>query len=762
MVTRAEVEAAKALITGQKEQVATSRESIKEQLRGLKPKKRVPFTTRSQRVAKTKIRRQLTSREKQLRKAQEELTSQEKKVEEVSKAIAKSDAQYQAYKNWVKKAQRTQKKYGFTPSTIPKELIGTPYEKEIRYIIDTGQRAEVKYNQAIKEFEESLPKGEKIVYNESGEPVGVESGYLQQSIDIGEYQKEIERIQKLAPIEKYLDPTTGKIYDNPQYFGKTKVLPKPTYRVLVNPKTNKPIQNIQRYFEEKNIPKARGTMTAEGFRTLIERGPALDIMNLEQIRKREEISGEPIAYYKGGKKLDPKNWWDRIQIDRIKMQEKRAKEAGKIEKATSLFTTPEGVREIFTFGGKLTRKAGTIIAKPFEATLKKIGVPANSWLFKPLKIGNYTMSARDFDNLVGSVYLGVGFGPLMETATAQQVSAYADEVVEVTIKGQKTRVLRSDLIRAAKAGDKEALKALKQSGNIPPMTQEQAISTWNRMWRSEQQKAVFKSFIKDGNKIKIYTTRDALLKDISKWKAFMKAAGMTPDQIDDRLALVYKAFPQIAPKVVTQSTVGGVSPQLVQKLQVAQLEGVGSAVGLAGGLNVAQAGETAWAQDLLVGVSQAQLSRTRQIQRTQSRTQQLTRNDVALNIAQLLAQDTTQDKAQTTAQMPQTRQVPRQLQPPAFPIPNLLKPTTGQPTGPPRRPAPPRPEPPQPPSEGGNPFRFLLPDFDKRKPRKVKKKKKKKKKKKREVLPTLTQQIIGYKGKKPIRKVTGFEAIRII
>ncbi len=52
-----------------------------------------------------------------------------------------------------------------------------------------------------------------------------------------------------------------------------------------------------------------------------------------------------------------------------------------------------------------------------------------------------------------------------------------------------------------------------------------------------------------------------------------------------------------------------------------------------------------------------------------------------------------------------------------------------------------------------------------KKPKKPKKpfrrKKKVKKKKRKEVLPTLTQQIMGVRRKTPLKSITGFELVRI-
>jgi len=49
----------------------------------------------------------------------------------------------------------------------------------------------------------------------------------------------------------------------------------------------------------------------------------------------------------------------------------------------------------------------------------------------------------------------------------------------------------------------------------------------------------------------------------------------------------------------------------------------------------------------------------------------------------------------------------------------------------------------------------------KRRRKPIDRRKKKKKKKEREVLPTLTQQLVGIRRKAPIRRVTGFEIARI-
>lgn len=100
---------------------------------------------------------------------------------------------------------------------------------------------------------------EKILYNQKGEAIGVESGYLGKSIAIENYNKELERIKSVLPQEKYFNPATGQVYDKKNIVipAKGVDITNTPVRVYVDPQTNKPIQDLNKYVQEKNIPRGQ-------------------------------------------------------------------------------------------------------------------------------------------------------------------------------------------------------------------------------------------------------------------------------------------------------------------------------------------------------------------------------------------------------------------------------------------------------------------------------------------------------------------------
>jgi len=94
MVTRAEIEkakqevgAAKTQIGESREQIRTSRKQISEELRRLKPVKRVPFTPRKERAIKVQYKRKLGVAGAGLTEAEQQIAEQEADIKKYEQEI---------------------------------------------------------------------------------------------------------------------------------------------------------------------------------------------------------------------------------------------------------------------------------------------------------------------------------------------------------------------------------------------------------------------------------------------------------------------------------------------------------------------------------------------------------------------------------------------------------------------------------------------------------------------------------------------------
>lgn len=113
----------------------------------------------------------------------------------------------------------------------------------------------------------NLPKGyeyatyknqpEKYIYNAKGEVIGVESKYFGKSMTIEEYNKEIERIKKVTPQEKYYSPQyPNKTYDTDQavLVDGVKLIDLTPVKIFVDPNTGQPINDINKYITDNKLP----------------------------------------------------------------------------------------------------------------------------------------------------------------------------------------------------------------------------------------------------------------------------------------------------------------------------------------------------------------------------------------------------------------------------------------------------------------------------------------------------------------------------
>ena len=157
---------------------------------------------------------------------------------------------------------------------------------------------------------ETLPSGEKIIYDEFGNPIGVESdieGGIK-SYPLEKYMEIIENIQENFPQERFLNPVTGETFTErqPIDLGKSSSLVSFTttpVKIYTTPK-GEPIFDIQEYLKEKNIPSLseqnKIVNTTTNF-NLLTYTPTFDVKNLLGQRKPFTISGQYYPVLESGK-----------------------------------------------------------------------------------------------------------------------------------------------------------------------------------------------------------------------------------------------------------------------------------------------------------------------------------------------------------------------------------------------------------------------------------------------------------------------------
>jgi 8-oxo-dGTP pyrophosphatase MutT (NUDIX family) len=124
----------------------------------------------------------------------------------------------------------------------------------------TGATAYVKPTEIINVKPQT--GGEKFIYSNAGQVIGVESALFRQSMPISAYEQNIQKLQTYSPRVGYVDTTTGKISTEQQYTptlgfvdSKFSTIKKPTLtQVYLDPETNKPIENVASYYKEKGLP----------------------------------------------------------------------------------------------------------------------------------------------------------------------------------------------------------------------------------------------------------------------------------------------------------------------------------------------------------------------------------------------------------------------------------------------------------------------------------------------------------------------------
>jgi len=226
MVTRAEIEQAKQDVQKAQEQIQTSRGNIEstqeqvEQARGtLRRPKRVPFTPRKERLARSQYRRKLSGVEGELSSAEKQLAAQEEEIKKYqTEVLNPADAELKKIED-----------YNYAVSVIEKAAAkgmvwahafydtGLVRELAQRYLKLEKMQKDA-FRKEVEQFQQQNPNEKLLVDWKNMKITGVESGSLGQSLSLDNYNKRIEEINKslgdYKPLETnlpaYYDPMTGK------------------------------------------------------------------------------------------------------------------------------------------------------------------------------------------------------------------------------------------------------------------------------------------------------------------------------------------------------------------------------------------------------------------------------------------------------------------------------------------------------------------------------------------------------------------------
>ena len=148
--------------------------------------------------------------------------------------------------------------------------------------------------QQILAFQQQNPN-ERLIFNQQGQPTGIESRQFGQSMSIDEYNKEIKRIEDKAPKERFLNPTTGQTFEKKQTvkFGEVTATSTPD-KIYVDPETGKPIENIGEYYKKNRIPvnyeKPNVKVnSAQELMDVINKPQTYDLLSIESSGQRTKV-----------------------------------------------------------------------------------------------------------------------------------------------------------------------------------------------------------------------------------------------------------------------------------------------------------------------------------------------------------------------------------------------------------------------------------------------------------------------------------------
>jgi len=226
MVTRAEIEQAKKDVQQAEEQIDTSQAQVAEaqekvvsELGKLKPRKRIPFTPRKERLSKQLYKRQLGKTQVELTAADKQLLEKEAEIQKYKKEVlAPADAQLKAIEDY-NSAVETVKKFASKGKVHLLAFWGEGLVKSLaKDYLRMENHAKEAFRNKVAEFEMQNPNEKLLVDWDNMRVTGVESGAFQQSMSLDNYNKMIAELNKSLgsytmydqALPAYYDPLTGK------------------------------------------------------------------------------------------------------------------------------------------------------------------------------------------------------------------------------------------------------------------------------------------------------------------------------------------------------------------------------------------------------------------------------------------------------------------------------------------------------------------------------------------------------------------------
>ena len=175
-------------------------------------------------------------------------------------------------------------------------MTANAYAKSVKGgLVKTGQIDVKDYGRTgvtLKTGDETLTTGEKVIYDMFGVASGVEAdlGRGRQSFSIGEYKKEVERIQRDSPKTAVLDTSTGALSSGtltPVKLGGADLYPRNKVQVYTNPVTGDVIKDVGAYLKEKDIPTSTTPKKKDIFKAQPQ--PTYDILGVESKASKGEF-----------------------------------------------------------------------------------------------------------------------------------------------------------------------------------------------------------------------------------------------------------------------------------------------------------------------------------------------------------------------------------------------------------------------------------------------------------------------------------------
>lgn len=243
MVTRAQIEQARADVSEARSQIETSRgeiqssqEKVAEGRQQLVRKKRVPFTPRKERYARRKFREKLGTASSELSEAEKQLASQEQEIQTYERDVLnpadKELKEIEEYNAAVRTIERAAAKGKVWAHAMYGKGIVRKLAKKYMLMQEINRDA---FKKEVEKFQQANPTEKLLVDWKNMKIDGVESGALQQSISLDNYNKRIAEINK-----SFTDQKTSSDFMS-QLSSKTRV---PTWEVQPAPTLKEKYRNI--------------------------------------------------------------------------------------------------------------------------------------------------------------------------------------------------------------------------------------------------------------------------------------------------------------------------------------------------------------------------------------------------------------------------------------------------------------------------------------------------------------------------------------